>query len=109
MKKLFEDIVLTGLGTLVVTKEKAEELVEKMIKQGDVTREEGKELLNKFIEKTEEGGSRLSEHFLAELKQRLNKAGFVTRQELEDIKSRLDHLEHRLDEIKEEKKEESNE
>ncbi len=99
MKKLLEDILFTGLGTLVVTKEKAEEIVEKMINQGDVTREEGKELLDRFIERTEAETSKISDNFIKNIKKRLSKAGFVTREELDELNSRLDKLEKQIEEL----------
>ena len=105
MKKIFEDILLTGLGTLVVTKEKAEEVVEKMINQGDVTREEGRELLEKFKEKADQGKNRFSERFMEELENKLSQAGFVTKEEIEDLKERIDNLEQQIHELQEQQKE----
>lgn len=101
MKKLLEDILFTGLGTLVVTKEKAEELIEKMVNQGDVTREEGRELLDKFIKKTKQEKDKLSIKFSEELAAKLKKAGFVTSTEIEQLEKRLDRLEHQIQELQE--------
>ncbi|MFW6281949.1 MAG: phasin family protein, partial [bacterium] len=87
----------TGLGTLVVTKDKAKELIETMIEQGDMTRKEGKELLNKFLNKTEKETSKLSNIISEELASRLEKAGFVSREKYEALEERVRKLE---DEIK---------
>ena len=100
MKKIFEDILLTGLGAIVVTKEKAEELVESMVEQGDVTRKEGKELLDKFLEKTEEETSKLSDKVSRQLEKKLKQAGFVTKSDLNDLKARIEELEKRLNDEK---------
>ncbi|MFW5998515.1 MAG: phasin family protein [Halanaerobiaceae bacterium] len=103
MKKILEDILLTGLGTLVVTKDKAKELVETMIEQGDMTRQEGKELLNKFKNKTEKESSKLSSLFSDELTKRLKKAGFVTRDRVEELENRINELEDKINNLKSDK------
>ena len=40
-----------GLGALTATKEKVEEVVNELIKKGEVGQEEGKKLINELIEK----------------------------------------------------------
>ena len=97
MKKLLEDILLTGLGTIVVTRDKAKELIEKMIDQGDMTRQEGKELLDKFLQKTENETSKISDKVSSELSKRLEKAGFVTEDKVEKLEARIENLESKIE------------
>lgn len=102
MKKLLEDILFTGLGTLMITKEKAEELVDKMVKQGEVSRKEGREVLEKFKKKTEDSKDKLSDRVSQEVEERLDKMGIVTKDEVQEIRLQVNRLERELQALKEE-------
>ena len=99
MKKILEDMLLTGLGAIVETKDKAEELVENMVEQGDVTRKEGKKLLDEFLEKTDKETTKLSDKVSKQLEKKLKQAGFVTKKEVEDLNKRIKELEEQLNEL----------
>ena len=101
MKKILEDILLTGLGTIVLTKEKAQKLIDKMIEQGDLSKKEGRELLDEFLQKTDEETSKISDRISSELKNRLKQAGFVTEEDLKKVNQRIDLLEEKLEDKKE--------
>lgn len=90
----------TGLGVLVVTKEKAEEFIEKMVEQGDMTREEGKELLQKFLQKSEEKTEEFSRRITEDVKNRLHKAGFVTKEELKELQLQINDLKEEIHSLK---------
>lgn len=51
MKDLLNTMLSLGLGTLAMTKEKAEEIVDELIKQGNIGKEEGTNLVNELIKK----------------------------------------------------------
>lgn len=100
MKSLFKDILVTGLGALVITKEKAEGLIEKMVKQGDITREEGKELLQKFLQKSEEKTDKLTQRITGDIKDRLHQAGFATKKDLEELQLQINDLKEEIHSLK---------
>lgn len=105
IKNLLKDIMLTGLGLLVVSKEKAEEIIENLVEQGDITRQEGKELWQEYLKRTSEGGEKLFNRINQEIEKRLSQAGFVTKNEYEKLQLQVDELRKELAELQESKSE----
>ncbi|RKY86229.1 polyhydroxyalkanoate synthesis regulator, partial [candidate division KSB1 bacterium] len=54
MFELLKKGVLLGLGAVTLTKEKAEELVDELIKKGELAREERATAIDEFLKKAEE-------------------------------------------------------
>ena len=54
LKKQLERTFLIGIGLLSLTREKAQAVVEDMVKQGSAAREEVKDLTDKLVERGEE-------------------------------------------------------
>lgn len=80
----------------MLTKEKMEEAVQELIKQGEVSKEEGKELLDNLMEKAEAQRAELSNRVNAEVQKVLKNVGLVRIEELERLKEKIQELEERL-------------
>ena len=80
----------------MLTKEKMEEAVQELIKQGEVSKEEGKELLDNLMEKAEAQRAELSNRVNAEVQKVLKNVGLVRLEELERLKEKIQELEERL-------------
>ncbi|ACL69974.1 phasin family protein [Halothermothrix orenii] len=100
MTSILKEILLSGLGILVITKEKAEKMINKLIEQGDLSREEGRELLDEFIDKTRERTRNLKNLISEEVENKLSRAGFVTRSELKELENEILKLKQELKELK---------
>lgn len=94
LKKIF----LAGIGAVAVTAEKSGELVDELVKKGELTLEQGKvlneELKRKIKEKTPVNISVNSPASAAVDVQSLKDAvGKMTRQDLEEIKAKISAIE----------------
>ena len=54
-------VLATGLGLAVLTKEKAEELVNEFVRQGELSREEGERLLDDITRRAQEQSGQRAE------------------------------------------------
>lgn len=102
LKRLF----LAAVGSASVTYEKASKIVDEMVEKGRITVDEGKELteeLKKTIQSKKEGFMPLTRE---DLKQILIDMDYATKDDLYEIKERLNRLEDTFDQMEKEKYEE---
>jgi len=59
MLEIFRKLLLAGIGAAAITKEKIEDIVRKLIKQGEISKEEEMKLLKKVLQKK---GKRSKKH-----------------------------------------------
>jgi polyhydroxyalkanoate synthesis regulator phasin len=92
MIDLIKKALYTGVGFAVLTKEKAEELVQELTKQAKLSEQEGKELFDGLLKQSEQARndfqSKVDETVLAVVK-RLNLA---TKDEVAALKAKVDEL-----------------
>ncbi|MGJ0847909.1 Polyhydroxyalkanoate synthesis regulator phasin [Tissierella praeacuta DSM 18095] len=89
MEEILKKVFLAGIGTLALTYEKANEVVEAMVEKGKITMEQGKELneeLKRAINKKE--GTTNSE-----LKDILKELNLATKDDIANLESRINNLE----------------
>lgn len=100
MESTFKNIILAGIGALAYSYEKGSAIIEDLVRKGDITVNQGKELsqeLKKTINKDKAAREPLSTLTTEALKDMLTDMGFVTGQDLEGIRTRLDKLEGKKD------------
>ncbi len=96
MFERLERLILLQIGAAAVTRERVQEVVERLIEQGRIQREEGRAVVEDVMSRARErsGGPR---SFLdASVQQGLRGAGVPTREDYEDLIFRVEQLEHRL-------------
>ncbi|HIE52807.1 MAG TPA: polyhydroxyalkanoate synthesis regulator [Armatimonadetes bacterium] len=96
MSGLIERSLELGLGALALTKEKAQELVDELVKLKAVPKERGKELLERMLERGREARDQLEQVVQRQVKEALQKAKLVTRSEYEALLQRIAALEEKL-------------
>ena len=102
LKKLF----LAAVGSATVTYEKASKIVDEMVEKGKITVDEGKELteeLKKTLHSKKEEMMPLKKEDLKEI---LIQMDFATKEDLYEIKERLNRIEDTFDQMEKEKYEE---
>jgi polyhydroxyalkanoate synthesis regulator phasin len=102
LKRLF----LAAVGSAAVTYEKATKLVDEMVEKGKLTVDEGKELteeLKKTIQSKKEDLMPLTKEDLREI---LNEMSFASKEDLYEVKERLNRIEDTFDQMEKEKFEE---
>lgn len=86
-------IVLAGIGAVAVSAEKSKEVVDELIKKGEVTVEQGKilneELKRKISEKTKEVKEENKDDKSDKVSEVLDELSKMTPEELEKIKAKL--------------------
>ncbi|GGE33749.1 hypothetical protein GCM10011391_10560 [Pullulanibacillus camelliae] len=93
MNELIRKGFYLGLGAALASKEKAEKYVKEFVKNGELAPQEAKRLIDELAEKGKDKQSDWSEGFRQDIKDTLKKLGFVTHEELDAVKKRLEALE----------------
>lgn len=92
-----KNILLAGIGTAAYSYEKACEIVNTMVKKGQLSVDQGKELseeLKKTLNDTSEKTKPLTKEDMTDVLKQMN---FATKDEIADIKDRLEKLEKKAD------------
>lgn len=91
---------LTGVGAIALTKEKTEEIVETLIKKGELTAEEGKQFVKDILKRTEEGKKFLEEKIDTGVKKVIEKMDLATKKEVDDLNEKVSALEKEIEELR---------
>lgn len=98
MLELIEKALLTGIGALSLTQKKAEELIDELQKQFNLSEEKGRELLAKLQETAKENQSLLEEIAREEVRKASDRLGLVTTEDFEKLRKKVHQLEKQLKE-----------
>ena len=85
--------ILTGIGIASLTKDKIEELAEKIIEESKLSEEEGRKLVEDLLKQSEEARKNLEEEVKKTVGDALEKLDVPSRKDLEDLKIRIEKLE----------------
>lgn len=96
MLDLMRKVFLAGLGAMFLTKEKAEEVAEELVHQGELRREEAKNFVEQLLNKGKEQQALLQETVSREVNRWRSEWGLVTKAELSALENRVAELEARL-------------
>ncbi len=96
MKEYIRKIGLLGIGIVALTREKAEELANDLVKKGELTQDEGKALVKDLLKKSEEQGKELTKRIDREVKKTLKGINVASREDVRRLEKRIDKLEKAL-------------
>ena len=96
MQDLLKKALSLGLGALLVSKDTIEEVVNELVKKGELGQEEGKNLVNELLEKGEASMNDLEVKIEKIVKSVTEKLSLPTRKELDEIKSEIEQLKEKL-------------
>ncbi len=96
MQDLLKKALSLGLGALLVSKDKIEDVVNELVKKGELGQEEGKNLVNELVEKGEASMNELEVKIEKIVKNVTEKLNLPTRKELNEIKSEIEQLKEKL-------------
>lgn len=91
---MLERTFLFGLGLLTLTTEKVAQFVDKLVEEGEIRAEEAPKVVERIIARGEEEREALRKM----IRQELERWAPVSRQEVEELRSRVDELARRLEE-----------
>lgn len=92
MIDLLKKGILMGLGAITITKEKAEQLVDELIKKGELAKDERSKAIQELLKKAEEQEKLLSGKVNAEIRKTMEKLGIPTRKDIERLEKKIDRL-----------------
>ncbi len=88
--------MLLGLGLISLTKEKAEEIVDDLIKRGEVSREEKFKMMDELLREAERKEEELTGKINETVQKTITQIGLVSKKDLEAISERLAEIEKRM-------------
>lgn len=92
MFDLFKKTVLMGLGAVTITKEKAEQIVDELVKKGELAKDERSKAIKDLLKKAEEQEKLLIDKVSAEVNKAIVKLGVPTKKDLERLEKKIDEL-----------------
>lgn len=91
-----ERTLLLALGAAALTRERVQEVVDEVVRRGELSRREGKDLVDDLVGRATGQGSGLRERLDADLQDLFRRWGLATRSEWEELNLKVAQLEHRL-------------
>jgi polyhydroxyalkanoate synthesis regulator phasin len=92
MRTLFERSVLAGIGVLSMTHEKAQKIIDELIRCGEVQKDEAKDWVESLVQRGDEERQSLRKLIHDEVKSTLDELDLVTKQDLQDLASKIETL-----------------
>ena len=92
MFDLFKKGVLMGLGAITMTKEKIEQVVDELIKKGELTQDERAKAIKDLLKKAEEQEKAFADKVSVEVNKAIVKLGVLTKKDLERLEKKIDEL-----------------
>ena len=93
MESLLGKFLLSGLGVLVLTQEKIEQLLEELTKKGEIAQGRNKKLLTEIIEKGEEKRKEIEGKIRDKVEKVLSQMNVATKDDIRKLEKRIEVLE----------------
>lgn len=101
MSDVFKKAISIGFGALSVTKENVEELVDEMVKKGELKADEAKAQMKDILNKVLSGKKDVEAKIEEIVEKALHKLDIPTRHELQQMQQKLEEIIRKLDSKKE--------
>lgn len=92
MSDIIKKTILAGLGLFSLTKEKAEKMVQDLVKRGEVAKSDGAKIIKGLLKKAEEEKKVLEGKIEEKIRQTLKRLDIPTRKEVEELKKKVAEL-----------------
>lgn len=93
MENSLKKLLLAGLGTMALTYEKAESMVDELVKKGEIAVSEGKELNEELKRKIDQCKTADKNQSIETVKKMISELEFASKKDIEDLKNRIETLE----------------
>ncbi len=98
MLELMKKGLMAGIGAVVLTSEKVQEIVRKLVEEGKISTEEGEKLAQDLVKTGERQWEEITAAISEKTKKWSESTEVVKREEFEQLKARVEALEQRLTE-----------
>ena len=96
ISEFFDKLFLIGLGAKKVSEEKIKELIDELVKKGEISKEESEGYFNKFCIKIKSERKEFEDRVSELIQDLLEKMDIPTKNDIETLKSRVAELESKL-------------
>lgn len=96
MLDIFKKTFLAGLGALSLTKERAEQITEELVKKGEVSRDEAGKFVTELMDKVKEQREMVAGTVKQEFSKIKGDLAIVNRKEFESLIARIEVIEDKL-------------
>lgn len=96
---LLDMIISLGWGTVSLTREKAEKMVDQLIARGEISREEAKSTINELVERGEKERDEVRRFLQEEAKNIMQKYNIITREDLLALQQKVNILEQKYKDL----------
>ena len=100
MKDFVNTMMNLGLGTLIVTKEKAEAIARELIKKGELNRNKAEKFVNALIKHGKQAKAEITAELTTAFKKTIGKFDFATKKETKELKREIEQLKKLLKQTK---------
>ncbi|MEP9412610.1 MAG: phasin family protein [Candidatus Brocadia sp.] len=94
---IISKVINLGFGALIVTKENVEELIDEMVKKGEIRKEEAKAQVNELLKKVSSSKQEIVSMIEKIVENVLHKLDIPTRNELQQMQKKLEEIIKRLE------------
>jgi polyhydroxyalkanoate synthesis regulator phasin len=101
MADLFEKTLLAGLGLFDLTKEKAERIVNELIKRGELSQSDKAKAVKEMLKGHEERTKKLKEKIDQQVDKVVEKVKGTTAQELSELNKKIEKLSKAIEKLEE--------
>ncbi len=98
MRDVLERTLLAGLGLASLTTEKAQEIVDDLVRRGEVRREEAHDLVERLVQRGRQTRERLHQTIREEARKAVREMRLVTQDDLTALERKIEALEAALKE-----------
>ncbi len=99
MLELMKKGLMAGIGIVVLTTEKVQEAVRKLVDEGKISTEEGEKLAQELVKTGQHQWEEISSTIAEKTKKWTENVEIVKRKELEELRERVQNLEQRIAEM----------
>ncbi len=97
MLDFFERGFLATVGLLSMSRERTQEMVDELVKKGEINRDEGKQLVEKMVRRGEEEQKKLRKLVRQEVEKVLPEMNVASKEDIQTLNAKLDALLEKLE------------
>jgi len=111
MFEMIRKLVLAGVGALALTRDEAEEFINRLVERGEIAQKDAQHLIDETVERfrktaqpqtnqLQSGVSTISNQIENNLEQFLNRLNIPSKRDIDDLSTKIAHLAGRVEELR---------
>ncbi|MCK4422002.1 phasin family protein [candidate division WOR-3 bacterium] len=92
MENMIERMLLAGAGVIALTKEKAEKIVDDLVKKGEIAKKDQPKFVKKLLERGKDTRVEIEAIIEKTMTNVLNKLNIPTKTDIDALMKKIDHL-----------------